>query len=169
FSAVWDVIGTAFMWVWESVLSPIYTWIADTWGRIAEIIAPVWDTITEKVAAFGSWFMDFWNTTLWPIVSQVVDFFKRIGEAVGGFISDHWPVLQKVLMIIGGVLLTPIIIGLGLVVGAIVAVVTIVGVVIGAITGLIYVLVQLPGWISQAVTAIKDWFGQAWQWTKDKF
>ncbi|MGC8160132.1 hypothetical protein ACP3WZ_26775, partial [Salmonella enterica] len=48
FSAVWDVIGTAFMWVWESVLSPIYTWIADTWGRIAEIIAPVWDTITEK-------------------------------------------------------------------------------------------------------------------------
>ncbi|MGZ7261733.1 hypothetical protein ACXWON_09745, partial [Streptococcus pyogenes] len=78
--------------------------------------------------------MDFWNTTLWPIVSQVVDFFKRIGEAVGGFISDHWPVLQKVLMIIGGVLLTPIIIGLGLVVGAIVAVVTIVGVVIGAIT-----------------------------------
>lgn len=165
----WDGISAAFLWVWENVLSPVYTWISDTWGKLVEVIGPVWDTITAKISAFGTWFMEFWNGTIWPMLSGVIDWFQRIGSAIGTFIAEHWSVLKPALILLGTVLLAPIVIALGLVVAAIAAVVLVVGLVVGAITGFIYVLVSLPGWIMGVVRAIGDWFGRAWQWTKAAF
>lgn len=165
----WEGISTAFLWVWETVLSPIYNWFVETWGSIAEKIGPVWDAVSTKIGEFGGWLSEFWNSTLYPIVSKIIGFFQQIGQAIGTFIAEHWSVLKPILIVLGTVILLPIIAGLAAVVAAIVAVVAIVGIVIGAITGFIYVLTSLPGWIAGAVNAIKNWFGQAWQWTKDKF
>lgn len=165
----WTIISEAFLWVWDTVLQPIYSWISETWGKIWEVLGPAWDTISQKIGEFGAWFSGFWTGTLWPLLSQVIDFFKMIGEAIGQFIADHWEQLKWVLIVLGTVLLTPIIVGLGLVVAAIAAVVLVVGVVVGAITGFIYLLVKLPGWIAGVVTAVGDWFGRMWQKVKDVF
>lgn len=168
-SGAWTAISESFMWFWETVLQPIYSWIAETWGKIWDLIGPVWDQVGAKLAEFGAWFSEFWNGAIWPVLSQIIDWFKRVGEAVGGFISEHWDKLKWVLIVLGTVLLTPIIIGLGLVVAAITAVVLVVGVVVGAITGFIYLLMKLPGWIGGVVTAVKDWFARMWQNVKDAF
>lgn len=176
FSGIWTVVSTAwtaisdvFMWAWNTVLSPIYTWIAETWGKIWDLLGPAWDAISAKIGEFGTWFSGFWNETLWPLLSKVIGFFQELGQKIGQFVSEHWSVLKPILIALGVVLLAPIVVALGLVVGAIVAVIAIVGVVIGAITGFIYVLVQLPGKIMDAVRAIGDWFTRAWQWVQDAF
>lgn len=161
-STAWNVIYDVFMWVWDNALSPIYEFISSTWGKLAELLSPVWDEVSEKVASFGEWFSGFWGETIWPALSKIIDFFKMIGEAIGNFISNHWEVLKPILIVLGTVLLTPIIVGLGLVVGAIAAVVAIVGLVVAAITGFVYLLVKLPGWVAGVVTAIGNWFANMW-------
>lgn len=169
FTAAWTGVSAVFMWIWETVLSPIFTWISDTWGRIAEVVGPAWDAISEKLSVFGGWLIGFWQGTLWPMLSGVINWFQRIGSAIGSFIAEHWSVLKPALILLGAVLLAPIVLALGAVVIAITAVIAIVGAVVAAITGFIYVLVKLPGWIMSVVRAIRDWFGRAWQWTKDAF
>lgn len=168
-SGAWTAISESFFWFWETVLQPIYTWIAETWGKIWDVIGPTWTTVGEKLGEFGAWFSEFWNSMIWPVLSQIIDWFKRVGEAIGAFISEHWEKFKWALIILGTVLLTPIIIGMGLLVAAIAAVVTIVGVVVGAITGFVFLLMKLPGWVGGVVTAVKDWFAGMWQSVKDAF
>ena len=168
-SGAWTAISESFMWFWETVLQPIYSWIAETWGKIWDLIGPVWDQVGSKLAEFGGWFSGFWSGTIWPVLSQIIDWFKRVGETIGAFISEHWEKFKWALIILGTVLLTPIIIGMGLVVLAIAAVVTIVGVVVGALTGFVYVLMKLPGWVMGVVRAVGDWFARMWQNVKDAF
>lgn len=168
-TGAWEGITNAFLWAWETVLQPIYNWISETWGKIWEVIGPAWDTVSQKLGEFGVWFSGFWNETIWPLLSKVIDFFKMLGDAIGGFIAEHWEKFKWVLIVLGTVLLTPIVIGMGLVVAAIAAVVLIVGVVVGAITGFVYLLVKLPGWIAGVVSAVGDWFARMWQKVKDAF
>lgn len=169
FTTVWSGVADAFMWVWQTVLSPIYSWIADTWGSIAETLTPVWDAVVGKLVEFGTWFGGFWSANIWPILSKVVDFFSMIGQKIGEFVTQHWSVLKPILMVLGGVILAPIVIALGAVVAAIAAVIGIVGLVIAALTGFINILVKLPGWVMSVASAIGQWFGRAWQWTKNAF
>lgn len=161
-SGVFDGIAAVFTWLWETILQPMFNGISEAWANISETLAPVIGFLQETFASIGSVLMDLWTNTLQPM-------FSSIGEAIGTFLSDHWPQIKVALEILGGVLLAPIIIGMGLVVAAIAAVITIVTGVIWAISKFIEILVGMPGYISGAIEALKNWIGQGWQWTKDRF
>lgn len=165
FGALADVVRG----VWETVLAPMINGIRDTWGSIMETIAPAVEWLRELWSSAAETMAEVWRTHLAPVVDRLREAFAELSEKVGGFISEHWETIKMILMVIGGVLLTPIVVGLGLIAGAI-------GVVVGIIVGAIWVgskviefLVKLPGMVGAAASAVRDWFARAWQSTKDAF
>ncbi|MDO4610956.1 tape measure protein [Corynebacterium sp.] len=164
-----DGIAALFTWLWDNVLSPMVSGIQAAWSSIAETLAPViewirglWSGLVEELSAL-------WETYLAPVFSRVAELFSAIGEAIGNFVSEHWETIKSILLVLGGVLLTPIIIGLGLVVAAVAAVAAAVTAVIWVLSKFVEILVGIPGFVSGVVTAVGGWFADLWRGTKEKF
>ena len=161
-----EAIANAFMWFWNTVLQPLFSWISNTWSQLSETLGPAFSWIGEKLAALGGFLSDLWANHLGPMFEKLVGMIRDVGAAIGSFIAEHWTVLKPILIALGAVLLAPIVVALGLLAAAIAAVVAIVGVVIAVITGFVKLLVALPGWVSSAVTAIGGWFKGMWDGVK---
>lgn len=159
-------IGTAFnaaasavMMAW-SFMQPVFDWIGQRVSDIVNVVGPVFQAIWGQLQAFGAWIAGWWMGSIQPILDQ-------IGSKISEFVQNHWPIIKMILIALGTVLLAPIVIALGAVAIAIGAVIVVVGAIVAALVGLVDLIVHIPGWVSDMVSAVVNWFRNLWQGIKD--
>ncbi|MBY0797877.1 tape measure protein [Corynebacterium parakroppenstedtii] len=159
-------IGTAFnaaasavMMAW-SFMQPVFDWIGQRVSDIVNVVGPIFQAIWGQLQAFGAWIAGWWMGSIQPILDQ-------IGSKISEFVQNHWPIIKMILIALGTVLLAPIVIALGAVAIAIGAVIVVVGAIVAALVGLVDLIVHIPGWVSDMVSAVVNWFRNLWQGIKD--
>lgn len=75
--AVTTAVGSAFSWLWETIIRPVVDWIVDAWNLLGSVAAWVYESILkpafEGIAAVATW---LYETILKPV-------FDGIGAVVG--------------------------------------------------------------------------------------
>ena len=75
--AVWNGIATGAMWLWNSVLKPVFSALAVFWQTVivpvAKWLGAAFAAVFKAIAAVGSW---LWNSVLKPVFTALVNFWK---------------------------------------------------------------------------------------------
>lgn len=65
-------LASVVQWLWDSVINPCITWIADKWTWLQEIISGVVEFVKTKISEFGNKMMELWNTFITPVIDWIV-------------------------------------------------------------------------------------------------
>lgn len=80
---VMNAIGTAFTWLWESVLQPIFGFIGAIFTWLWEtIIMPVGQFIAQAFQTIGAVVVWLWENILQPIINMWITIFQVIGVII---------------------------------------------------------------------------------------
>ena len=115
--SVWDVIAAGLTFLWENVLSPVFSamgsvfaavwggiqiYFSTVWGLIQTAISFAWDNIIQPVfRAFGTVFEAIWGgiqiyfSTVWGLIQTAVTFawnnvIRPVFEAIGRVFGNIW-------------------------------------------------------------------------------
>lgn len=65
-------LATVVQWLWDSVINPVITWIADKWTWLQEIISGVVEFVKTKIYEFGNKMMELWTSFITPVIDWIV-------------------------------------------------------------------------------------------------
>lgn len=80
---VTEAIGTAATWLWENVISPVFTAIGDIFTWLYEnVIAPIGDLVVNYFRFWGAVATWLWENVLSPVFAKIGDIFNWIWQNV---------------------------------------------------------------------------------------
>lgn len=115
--SVWDVIAAGLTFLWENVLSPVFSamgsvfaavwggiqvYFSTVWGLIQTAISFVWENVIQPVfRAFGTVFEAIWGgiqiyfSTVWGLIQTAISFawnniIRPVFEAIGRVFGNIW-------------------------------------------------------------------------------
>jgi len=101
----WALFGKLMMWLWNSILRPIYNWLKNIWNDLVGYLAKQWNDILGIVRSISNWFNGIYNWLLkvikkfkemlglWkkiPGATWFVGVVKGAAGAISGAASDVW-------------------------------------------------------------------------------
>lgn len=100
--SVWDGIASGAVWLWESVLSPTFQFIAAAFGFMVSVIQGIWNNVLLPVFRFiGSVVTWLWENIAQPLFAYIGAAFS----ALGSVISFVWNgVLKPVFQLVGDII-----------------------------------------------------------------
>ena len=80
--AVWEVVSTFFVRMWNTVTDVVKSWVNILWGWIKDL----WNTIGDWFKSLGATIANFF-TNLWRDISSA---FSSLGRSIAHFFTDLW-------------------------------------------------------------------------------
>lgn len=72
-------LGDAWDWLWNDILSPVFTWIGEAWGNLTQWFADAWNNTLKPVwDAISTAALWLWNTVLSPVFTWIGDHWKYV-------------------------------------------------------------------------------------------
>lgn len=98
-TGVLDAIGTAFSFVWNSILSPVFTWIGEATVNVGQFFTGMGDVIGRVWSAVGNALVSGWNWIRDNVFTPFQNIFTTIGNAFATFgdtVGSIWASIQRI-------------------------------------------------------------------------
>lgn len=104
-----DIIGEGLLWLWENVLVPLGTWVAnEVVPRFLETLTDVIKIVTEVLEALQPLWQWFWDNVLQPIASWTGGIFLKIWDGINDALekfadwcSKHHKTIETIALVVG--------------------------------------------------------------------
>jgi len=110
FEAVWNVIAAIAMWLWNTILLPIFTAIGVAWNAVTTAIGVAWSAVVTALSTAWNW---FWSTILQPVFSAISVAWNAVTSAIGvawnavvGALTSVWNGFKNVVSTVIGAIKT---------------------------------------------------------------